>query len=137
MTRVFNIAVTLSVVLLASCATQPNEREMNYLASALTKVSAAVDVTVRYRGPTETLSESELLRTATGHDTQLMKPFEGMTVRVLRIGSDSAVLVCQPQGKALLEDAGCTANLDVHRWREPNLSDKCEFTLDVVEVCAR
>lgn len=136
MTRVFNLALTLSVVLLASCATQPNEQEMNHLASALTKLSAAVDVTVRYRAPAETLSESELLLAATGHDPQLMKPFEGMKVRVLRRGRDSAVLVCQADGKALLEDAGCTAKLDVHRWSATG-SDRCEFTLDIGKVCVR
>lgn len=136
MTRVFNLALTLSVVLLASCATQPNEQEMNHLASALTKLSAAVDVTVRYRAPAESLSESELLLAATAQNPQLMKPFEGMKVRVLRRGRDSAVLVCQADGKALLEDAGCTAKLDLHRWSATG-SDRCEFTLDVSKVCAR
>jgi hypothetical protein len=136
MTRVFNTALTLCLFLLASCATQPDEREMNHLASALTKVSAAVDVTVRYRAPADTLSESELLLAATGHNTQLMKPFEGMTVRVLRSGRDSAVLVCQADGRALLEDAGCTARLDVHRWSAAG-TGRCEFTLDVTKVCAR
>jgi hypothetical protein len=137
MIRVNSIAFTFAAVLLASCATQPNEREMNYLASALTKVSAAVDATVRYRRPPDSLSEAELLRAATAHDNQLMKPFDGLTVRVLRSGRDSAVLVCQPHGKALLEDAGCTAKLDIHRWRATGGSDRCEFTLDVNKVCAR
>jgi hypothetical protein len=137
MTRIVNITLTLGVLLLASCATQLNEREMNHMASALTKLSAAVDVTVRYRAPAETLSEGELLLAATGHNSQRMEPFQGMTVRVKRSGRDSAVLVCQPGGKALLEDAGCTAKLDVHRWKEPSRNDGCEFTLDVVKVCAR
>ncbi|MDB5859966.1 MAG: hypothetical protein JWQ76_3655 [Ramlibacter sp.] len=127
----------LVVVLLASCATQPNEREMNYLASALTKVSAAVDATVRYRRPPENMSEGDLLRAATAHDIQLLKPFDGFTVRVLRSGRDSAVMVCQPRGRALLEDAGCTPKLDVHRWNAPGGNDRCEFTLDLNTVCAR
>ena len=126
----------VAAVVLASCATQPGEQEMNYLASALTKLSAAVDATVRYRRPPEGLSEGELLRTATAHDPELMKPFEGLTVRVLRRGRDSAVLVCQPGGRALLEDAGCTAKLDVHRWSAAE-GTQCEFTLDVHKVCAR
>ena len=44
--RILILAVALSLV---ACASQPNERQMNHLASALTKVSAAVDATVRYR----------------------------------------------------------------------------------------
>jgi outer membrane murein-binding lipoprotein Lpp len=137
MNRVKTTVFILAVVLLASCATQPNEQEMDYLASALTKVSAAVDATVRYRRLPENMSESELLRAATAHDNQLMKPFDGFTVRVLRSGRDSAVLVCQPRGRALLEDAGCTAKLDVHRWNAPGGNDLCEFTLDLNTVCAR
>lgn len=66
-----------------------------------------------------------------------MKPFDGLTVRVLRDGRDSAVLVCEAQsGKVLLEDAGCTAKLDQHRWNSGAI-DHCEFILDVEQVCAR
>ncbi len=126
----------LAAVVLAGCAAPPSEREMNYFASGLTKLSAAMDATVRYRGQPEGLSEADLLRQATEHDPQLLKPFEGMTVRVLRSGRNSAVMVCKPQGKALLEDAGCTAKLDVHRWSVGG-DERCEFTLDLNSVCAR
>ena len=137
MNRIYRITAVLTVCLLAACATRPTEQEMNYLASALTKVSAAVDATVRYRRSADGLAEAELLRLSTAHDPALMKPFGGLTVRVLRDGRDSAVLVCEPQaGKALLEDAGCTAKLDQHRWNSGG-TDRCEFTLDVKKVCAQ
>lgn len=137
MKNVYKIAAALTVCLLSACVTRPAEREMNYLASALTKVSAAVDATVRYRRPPDALPEAELLRLSSAHDPALMKPFDGLTVRVLRDGRDSAVLVCEPQaGKALLEDAGCTAKLDQHRWNSGG-ADRCEFTIDIKKVCAR
>jgi hypothetical protein len=127
-------SLTLSLV---ACALQPSEREMNYLASALTKVSAAVDATARYRRSADGLSDTQLLQAATAQDPSLMKPFEGFTVRVLREGRDSAVLVCKANGGApLLEDAGCTTRMDVHRWSQA-ASDLCEFTMDVKQVCAR
>ncbi|WP_137918355.1 hypothetical protein [Hydrogenophaga sp. 2FB] len=124
------------LVLLIGCASHPSDREMNSLASALTKVSAAVDASARYKRSTDTLDEKQLLQVSTAHDAGLMKPFEGMTVRVLRVGRDSAVLVCQANnGRALLEDAACTARLDAPRWNtSPN---PCEFTLDVKQICAR
>jgi hypothetical protein len=124
------------LALLMGCASRPSDREMNSLASALTKVSAAVDASARYKRSTDTLDEKQLLQVSTAHDTGLMRPFEGMTVRVLRVGRDSAVLVCQANnGSALLEDAGCTARLDAPRWNTgPN---PCEFTLDVKQICAR
>lgn len=137
MNIVYRITAALTICLLAACATRPSEQEMNYLASALTKVSAAVDATIRYRRPADGLPEADLLRFSTAHDPALMKPFDGLTVRVLRDGRDSAVLVCVPRAdKALLEDAGCTAKLDLHRWNDRG-TDRCEFTIDIKKVCAR
>lgn len=137
MKSIYKIVAVLAVCTVTACATQPNAQEMNYLASALTKVSAAVDATVRYRRPAEGLPEAELLQLSTAHDPALMKPFDGLTVRVLRDGRDSAVLVCEAgSGKSLLEDAGCTANLDQHRWSSAGINH-CDFTLDVKKVCAR
>lgn len=137
MKNIYKIIAVLAVCLVTACATQPSAQEMNYLASALTKVSAAVDATVRYRRPADGLPEAELLQLSTAHDPALMKPFDGLTVRVLRDGRDSAVLVCEARGgKALLEDAGCTAKLDQHRWNSGGV-DRCEFTLDIKKVCTR
>lgn len=126
----------LTLALATGCATAPGEREMNYLASALTKVSAAVDATARYKRSADGLMEGQLLQASTEHDPGLLKPFDGLTVRVMRSGRDSAVLICQTGGgKALLEDAGCTAKMDVRRWSGTN--PLCEFTLDVKQACAR
>lgn len=137
MSCTYKITASITVCLLAACTTQPTEREMNYLASALTKVSAAVDATVRYRRTADGLPEAELLRFSTAHDPALLKPFDGLTVRVLRDGRDSAVLVCESRAdKALLEDAGCTAKLDQHRWSNGG-TNRCEFTIDIKKACAR
>ena len=136
MNRQWIVVASLALSLVA-CASQPSEREMNYLASALTKVSAAVDATARHRRSADGLNEAQLLQAATAHDPSLMKPFDGMTVRVLREGRDSAVLVCRANGGTpLLEDAGCTAKMDVHRWSQA-ANDRCEFTVNVKQVCAR
>lgn len=136
MKTVYKIIAIFAIGLATACATQPDAHEMNYLASALTKVSAAVDATTRYRRPADGLSDAELLQFSTAHDPELMKPFDGLTVRVMRDGRDSAVLVCDAHsGKPLLEDAGCTAKLDQHRWNSGDV-DRCDFTLDVKQVCS-
>lgn len=127
----------LAVALLSGCALPINERDMNAIASSLTKVSAAVDVTVRYQRSADGLDEAQLLQAATAHDPALLKPFAGRTIKVLRADRDSAVLVCEaPNARPLLEDAGCTARLDVHRWSQ-NVNDRCEFSLDLKQTCAR
>ena len=131
------VYLALAASLLAACALRPSEREMNYLASALTKVSAAVDATVRFRPPPTAASEAEMLQASTAHDPGLLKPFADYTLRVQRSGRASVVLVCDRAAKtALLEDAGCTAKLDEHRWSAAT-AQRCEFTLDLSTVCGR
>lgn len=129
------IAAAAGVFLLAACASAQSEGDMNYLGSALTKLSAAVDATVRYDRPAEDVDEAALLQMSVAQDPSLLQPFNGMTVRIRRDGQASAVLVCEAsQGKALLEDTGCTARMDSHRWRDDSA---CQFTLDLSATCAQ
>lgn len=130
-------AALLAAVLIAGCGTRVDEREMNYLASALTKVSASVDATVRYGDLPTGQSSDQVLAASTKHDSNLLKPFSDRRVLVQVVGKDSAVLICDLKtGNALLEDAGCTAKMDSHRWTSP-LTGQCEFTLDVATLCSR
>jgi hypothetical protein len=91
---------------------------------------------VRYRRPAETWTEKNLMELSTVQDAALMKSFTGMTVRVLRNGRDLTVLVYEARDRrALLEDAGCTATLNMHRWS--TAADRCEVTLVVTTLCAQ
>ena len=140
-TVAFTVAVALVLALAAGCAPltqtqRPDREEMYIKASALTKLSAAVESTVRYKNPSTGLDDRELLALATGHDPALLDNFKGYTVRVLRQSRHSVVLVCDAIGsRALLEDAGCSGPMDRHRWMEK--PQPCEFTIDTVEVCGR
>lgn len=137
MMLVRNAAALFAAISLLSCATQTDEREMNYLASALTKISAAVDATVRYGSLAPNVTDEQVLAAATSHDPALLKNFAGQTVRVIREGENSVVLVCErATGKALLEDAGCTAKMDLHRWNM-TATRACEPTLDLKLVCGQ
>lgn len=134
------LKVTLFVVALtffAGCQlTRADDEEMYRLASALTKLSAAAEATVRYENPPDGISEEELLRLATQHDPALLKPFERYFVRVLSQDRHAIVLVCtKDREQGLIEDAGCSARLDVHLWQvQPPKS--CDFTVKVEDVCA-
>lgn len=58
-----------------------------------------------------------------------------LRAEVLRDGHDSAVLVCESHaGKALLEDAGCTAKLDQYH-RSNGGTNRCEFTINIKKAC--
>ncbi len=105
-------------------------------ASALTKLSAAAESAVRYKDAPEDLADRALLEWATSHDPALLAPFSAYTLKVLRQGRHAIVLVCTEDGAiALLEDAGCTAELDRHRWRDtPDAA--CGFSIEPRIVCA-
>ncbi len=131
---IFTIFVS---VLLIGCSiySSSSDEDMYKLASALTKLSAAVESTVRYKDPPQNLSDDELLDLATRHDPRLLQPFTGYKLRVLSQEHHAIVLICTKDGThALLEDAGCTGELDVHLWQSnPQLA--CEFTLTVAQTC--
>ena len=112
----------------------PDSEEMYIKASALTKLAAAVESTVRYKNPPPTLDESELLTLATKHDPILLENFKDYKVRVLREERHSVVLICDASGRqSLLEDAGCSGPMDRHRWT--GKPERCEFSIDTREVC--
>lgn len=134
----FVIVASISSILLAGCARAgqlPDAETMYIKASALTKLSKAVESTVRYKSPPENISDQELLNLATQDDPSLLEPFAGYTLKVSRESLHAIVLVCTLDStKGLLEDAGCTAKLDNHLWQsEGNL---CSFTLVADEICA-
>jgi len=105
------------------------------LSSALTKLSATVESTVRYKNPPADISDSELLILSTKHDPRILEPFSDYTVRVLNQDRHAVVLVCGKDGKyALLEDAGCSPELDKHLWKEQQ-PPPCQFSLSPSIIC--
>lgn len=120
----------------ASVARSPNEEAMLITASALTKLSAAAESAVRYKNAPGELTDRALLEWATTHDPALLAPFSAYTLKVLRQDRHAVVLMCTQDGaSALLEDAGCTAQLDRHLWRDTPGAG-CGFSIEPRVVCA-
>lgn len=64
-----------------------------------------------------------------------MEPFADYTLWVSRQDGHAVVLVCDKDGKVgLLEDAGCSSEMDRHLWKE-NPPKPCDFTVKAKEVC--
>ena len=126
------IALTLGC---ASTGQSPGEETMLIKASALTKLSAAAESAVRYKNAPVDLTDRVLLQWATSHDPALLAPFSAYTLKVLRQDRHALVLVCTEDGTiALLEDLGCTAALDRHRWRDaPGAA--CAFSIAPGVAC--
>ena len=131
------VTVIFVLSFLAGCTSSQrrvDSEEMYIKASALTKLSAAVESTVRYKNPPPELGESELLTLATRHDPILLENFKSYKVRVLRNDRHSIILVCDATGThALLEDTGCSGPMDRHRWM--GKPEPCDFSIDTKAVC--
>ena len=132
-------SIALWFILLASAGctvSRAAEAEKMYvLGSALTKLSASVEATVRYENPPEGIGDRELLALSTKHDPGLLETFADYTIWVSRKDGHAVILVCDKAGKVgLLEDAGCSSEMDKHLWKE-NPPQLCEFTAKVKDVC--
>jgi hypothetical protein len=137
MTSLLRRAILGVCLLVAAISgTAQDSRQMYATASALTKLSSAVEATVLFRNPSPTLTDRELLRLAAADNPELLRMFDPFTVRVLQHAQGVILLVCDANaGAALLEDASCTARLDRHHWRD-DAGAPCEFTLKMPDVCA-
>lgn len=137
--RHFAALVVLATAFAAGGTAHADEvsERMYSLASALTRLTAAVESAVRYKNVPSEAGDDMVLELATRHDRALLTPFERYRVRIQRQGHDAVVLVCgRKHDVRLLEDAGCSAKLDRHHWRSSEPLP-CEFTLDVAVACAR
>ncbi len=95
------------------------QEEMFTLASALTKLTTAVESKVRFENTPTDLNSQKLLQLATQHDPGLLNPFSEYVLKTANQNRHAIVLVCTADGmKALLEDAGCTSKMDMHWWRD-------------------
>ena len=131
--------IVLWFLLLASAGctvSRAAEAEKMYiLGSALTKLSASIEATVRYGDPPEAISDQDLLVLSTKHDPGLLEPFSDFFLRVSREDAHAVVLVCDKDGKiGLLEDAGCSSEMDRYLWNE-DPKKPCEFTVKAKDVC--
>ena len=128
------------LVVLAGCVNLAtgqtySEEEMMTAAAALTKVSAAAEANLRYGSASDTQSDAEFLAQSVAHDPGLLAPFSAYQIQAKRQGGHAAILICRTDGAiALLEDAGCTAAMDRHRWRD-DPKGPCVFTVDLVQLC--
>jgi hypothetical protein len=133
--RWFAASVVLCVWTLGAHAQTADDRLYLPLASALTKLAAAVDAYVADSPVAGPHSTEEVLKAATAHDPSLLSPFRSYLIRIGIVGRDSSVLLCTTDRmRALIEDAGCTARSDSQRWRLSTPAG-CIFSLDLLKLC--
>ncbi len=140
MTRILlsKMFILLLILPLMSClSVHAGEEEKYYqLATALTKLSKAVEAEVVFENPSSQTTGEELLSKATAHDRSLLSPFSQYSLQAVRQGGHAVLLLCTSDGQqALLEDIGCSPVLDRHAWKIKPLQP-CRPVIDVDRVCA-
>jgi len=134
---IHSIALWVLAMVFAGCTVgrKAEAEKMYVLGSALTKLSASVEATVRYENPPEAINDEELLFLSTKHDPGQLEPFFDYTLRVSREDEHAVVMVCdKDENVGYLEDAGCSSEMDRHLWKEdPPVA--CKITLKAGEVC--
>ncbi|MDH5571771.1 MAG: hypothetical protein OEY89_08405 [Gammaproteobacteria bacterium] len=133
--------LSFSLFILVACSlfSSPyNEKNMLPLAAELLKASAAVESTVRYKKPDPALKDRKLLMFATQHDPELAIPFESYEIKIYQQNRHALVLVCSADGaRGLLEDAGCTKEMDRHRWQDTGSLTSCEPVINLAAICSK
>lgn len=133
--RRYTVILLATAALLNGCASHADSEEMHEKASALTKVSSALEAAVYFNNPPDGLQDRALLEYATEHDPSLLEPFHDLALKAGYANSHGVVLVCDEQGQeALLQDLGCTAKLDDHFWQTAN-AERCEVDLHATAKC--
>lgn len=119
----------------ASICVTRDDSTMYPLASAVTKLAAAVEATT-FEAPEDTTDGIALLAAATKDGPHLLAPFADVRVLARREGEHAFILVCTKDGRlGLFEDAGCSGKLDRHYWRDAPQSS-CTFTLSAATACS-
>lgn len=139
-TKMLNIAILSTLTLLfSSClhADQPDQEQLLGLADTLTKLSAPVHTTVRYKNPASELADRPLLEAAVAHNPRLLSALDGYVLKARQDeAKNSSVLLCDAKGEiAYVEDAGCTSKLDELIFNtHPN--HPCDYVLDLTATCS-
>ncbi|TAL18586.1 hypothetical protein EPN96_00960 [bacterium] len=132
-----NLAAVTLIAFIAFCfcgCTSKADVNIDRMASSLTKLSAIANRCAK-KPDYSWLGDGEFLKQCETYQPGILDEFRGQTLRVSRSGGYAVVLVCDGGGShALLEDAGCTAPLDINYGAAS--SKPCGFTINARELCS-
>lgn len=107
-----------------------NEKNMSRAAADLLRLSYAVQGEIM-RGADP---GADLIALACRRDSALCAAVSEFHISVKRDGDNAVLLLCtMDQRRALIEDIGCTPQIDFKPWEKGDLP--CMFTLDAAEAC--
>ncbi len=128
----FSLISLLLIISSQVCFAQEYDDEVMYdVASRFTDLSQKVDGYVKF-SPGAIKENASVLENA-GVKTTIQREFSGYEVKVNVQGANVVMLLCK-NDVALIEDAGCNAELDKALWKSPE-ANSCRVTLESSSVC--
>lgn len=128
----FSFISLLLIISSQACFAQEYDDEVMYdLASKFKDLSQKVDGYVKF-SPGATKENATVLENA-GVRTIIQREFSGYEVKVDVQGSNVVMLLCKDD-VALIEDAGCNAELDKALWKSPK-PNSCNIALKSSLIC--
>jgi hypothetical protein len=135
MRRRLPLALLLIVITGCTPAAFADDDEMYVLSAALIKLSKFIEPSAQYGRFNESTPSEEILAYVRERDSSLLDSFLDRKIMARVRQKHSVVLICLADGSAgLLEDAGCSPELDGHLWQSDPAAD-CSFTLNINTVC--
>lgn len=129
------LVFSIQIAVVGCASVSASEEEMYEKASALTKLTGMVEVIVVYSDESSGLSDTELLKEATAHDSTVLDQFGNYELRASQADGHAVVTMCDANGdEALLYDLGCTAGLDTHYWKT-ELQEPCGTEQSKAPAC--
>ena len=133
----YSLINVFAVVLLTACATSNalavDEDERGILSTKMVNLSSAVNAYFSGLPSAPVDNDETILKNATQHDPRLLADeFKPYLLKTQYQNPYAVVLLCSADGKqAIMEDAGCSAQLD----RQIKDDAPCEFKLHVTKGC--
>jgi len=128
-------ALVLMSMALSSCAWAGDDDAMYEMAARASQVARSVHYAARSSAVPVDLDGEALVARASVNDPKILASLADYHVTAKRSGKASVLLVCdKAQNEALLEDAGCTQAVDLHRWKE-SPRGPCAVTLQPEAAC--
>lgn len=123
----------LVFILVAKESFPQTTSEVSRVIGVLRLLSPMVDDYVAHNPKAQNMETKQIILESVKSSPALANALKDYKVNIRVDGLDSAILVCMPSGdKALVEDAGCSAEVDRQYTDHPM---PCTFELNLKETC--
>lgn len=128
------ITMLIVSVMVSGCSSTKSydDAKMYELATQFKDLAQTVDSTIKF-GDVPVQNGEQALNLVLKEQPNKISPFIGYNIKVEMQGNNAVMLLCD-HDIALIEDAGCNAEIDAVYWKQTK-PNSCVITLESSQVC--